>query len=53
MRSSLRSELTRFALIHGMQVAQLAACNRLHEVEQRLVRWLLMARTASILHYFP
>lgn len=41
---SLRSELTRFALIHGMQVAQLAACNRLHEVEQRLVRWLLMCQ---------
>src|ERR1051325_7607504 len=29
---TLRSELTRFALMHGMQVAQLAACNRLHEV---------------------
>ena len=41
---SLRSELTRFALIQGMQVAQLAACNRLHEVEQRLVRWLLMCQ---------
>lgn len=41
---TLRSELTRFALMHGMQVAQLAACNRLHEVEQRLVRWLLMCQ---------
>jgi CRP-like cAMP-binding protein len=40
----LRSELTRFALMHGMQVAQLAACNRLHEVEQRLGRWLLMCQ---------
>jgi CRP-like cAMP-binding protein len=27
-----------------MQVAQLAACNRLHETEQRLVRWLLMCQ---------
>lgn len=44
---TLRSELTRFALMHGMQVAQLAACNRLHEVEQRLVRWLLMCHWAS------
>jgi CRP-like cAMP-binding protein len=41
---TLRSELSRFALMHGMQVAQLAACNRLHEVEQRLVRWLLMCQ---------
>jgi CRP-like cAMP-binding protein len=42
--STLRSELNRFALMHGMQVAQLAACNRLHEVGQRLVRWLLMCQ---------
>lgn len=40
----LRSELSRFALLHGMQVAQLAACNRLHEIEQRLSRWLLMCQ---------
>jgi len=42
--STLRSELGRFALMQGMQVAQLAACNRLHEVEQRLIRWLLMCQ---------
>ncbi len=40
----LRWELSRFALMQGMQVAQLAACNRLHETEQRLVRWLLMCQ---------
>jgi CRP-like cAMP-binding protein len=40
----LRAELSRFALVQGMQVAQLAACNRLHETEQRLVRWLLMCQ---------
>jgi CRP-like cAMP-binding protein len=42
--STLRSELCRFALMHGMQVAQLAACNRLHEIDQRLARWLLMCQ---------
>ena len=40
----LRAELCRFALVHGMQVAQLAACNRLHEIDQRLARWLLMCQ---------
>jgi CRP-like cAMP-binding protein len=40
----LRAELSRFALMQGMQVAQVAACNRLHETEQRLVRWLLMCQ---------
>jgi CRP-like cAMP-binding protein len=41
---TLQSELSRFALMHGMQVAQLAACNRLHDIEQRLARWLLMCQ---------
>ncbi|HWY60151.1 MAG TPA: Crp/Fnr family transcriptional regulator [Terriglobales bacterium] len=40
----LRSELSRFALMQGMQVAQLAACNRLHDIDQRLARWLLMCQ---------
>ena len=42
--SHLRLMLSRYAVIHGMQVAQTAACNRLHNVEQRLARWLLMAQ---------
>jgi CRP-like cAMP-binding protein len=42
--STLRAELSRFALMHGMQVAQLAACNRLHDIDQRLARWLLMCQ---------
>jgi len=41
---ALRSQLGRFGLMHGMQVAQLAACNRLHGIDQRLARWLLMCQ---------
>src|SRR5438874_732943 len=40
----LRNRLVRYAVIQGMQVAQLAACNRLHEIDQRLARWLLMCQ---------
>jgi CRP-like cAMP-binding protein len=36
--------LNRFVLLQGLQTAQLAACNRLHEIEQRLARWLLMSQ---------
>jgi len=48
--------LTRYALIQGMQLAQTAACNRLHNLEQRLARWLLMthdrvnAQTLAMTH---
>lgn len=40
----LHRELERFSVVLGLQVAQTAACNRLHEVEKRLARWLLMAQ---------
>jgi len=30
--------LCRYATIQGMQVAQIAACNRLHDIKQRLAR---------------
>jgi CRP-like cAMP-binding protein len=40
----LRHELERFTVVLGLQVAQTAGCNRLHGVEQRLARWLLMAQ---------
>ena len=36
--------LSRYTVIRGMQVAQTAACNRLHDIEQRLARWLLMTQ---------
>jgi CRP-like cAMP-binding protein len=40
----LQMILNRYATIRGMQVAQTAACNRLHDIKQRLARWLLMTQ---------
>jgi len=40
----LQLMLSRYAAIRSMQVAQTAACNRLHDIEQRLARWLLMTQ---------
>jgi CRP-like cAMP-binding protein len=36
--------LSRYAVLHGLQVSQTAACNRLHGAAQRLARWLLMTQ---------
>jgi CRP-like cAMP-binding protein len=50
LQSSLESApllqliLGRYSAVRGIQVAQTAACNRLHEIEQRLARWLLMTQ---------
>lgn len=40
----LQVALNRYAAFHGMQVAQTAGCNRLHDLEQRLSRWLLLTQ---------
>ena len=39
---SLRRLLNRFAQAYMTQLAQNGACNRLHNIEQRCARWLLM-----------
>jgi len=46
MRSApqLRMLLGKHTGLQSMQVAQTAACNRLHDIQQRLSRWLLMAQ---------
>jgi CRP-like cAMP-binding protein len=40
----LEKRLNRYSQELAMQATQVAACNRLHEVEQRLARWLLMSQ---------
>jgi CRP-like cAMP-binding protein len=41
---ALRNSLQRYSQQLAMQAAQVAACNRIHEVDQRLARWLLMSQ---------
>ncbi len=54
----LQRIVTRYAVVQGMQFAQTAACNRLHNIEQRLARWLLITQdrvdsaTLAITHDF-
>ena len=42
--SKLRDLLLRYTHTLFTQVAQTAACNRLHSIEQRLARWLLLSQ---------
>jgi CRP-like cAMP-binding protein len=39
----LQRILERYTMMLGLHVAQTAACNRLHDINRRLARWLLMA----------
>ena len=45
--------LNRHSGLQGMQVAQTAACNRLHDIQQRLARWLLMTQDRVSLAVLP
>ncbi len=40
--TSLTRQLQQCSQIAAMEMGQIAACNRLHEVHERLARWLLM-----------
>jgi CRP-like cAMP-binding protein len=40
----LEKRLHRYAQVLATQASQVAACNRLHEVDERLARWLLMSQ---------
>jgi len=40
----LRHALEKYAMMQAFQMGQIAACNRLHDLDQRLARWLLMCQ---------
>ena len=42
--SALEKSLQRYSQEVTLQASQIAACNRVHEVNQRLARWLLMSQ---------
>src|SRR3954470_654600 len=55
---TLHTKISRYLQAHLVQTAQTAACNRLHDIAERLARWLLMchdrmeADNFSITHEF-
>jgi CRP-like cAMP-binding protein len=49
----LQAMLNRHTGLQGMQVAQTVACNRLHDIQQRLSRWLLMTQDRVNLGVLP
>ena len=49
----LQAILNRHTGLQGMQIAQTAACNRLHDIQQRLSRWLLMTQDRVNLGVLP
>ncbi len=49
----LEQQLHRFGHRLAMQTTQIAACNRLHDVEERLARWILMSHDRILLDDLP
>ena len=49
----LEQQLQRFAHRLAMQTTQIAACNRLHDVEERLARWILMTQDRLVADKLP
>ena len=49
----LEKNLQRYSQEIALQTTQIAACNRLHEVEERLARWLLMSQDRVGVSEFP
>jgi CRP-like cAMP-binding protein len=49
----LERRLHRFAHQLSMQAMQIAACNRLHEVGERLARWILMSQDRILSNALP
>jgi CRP-like cAMP-binding protein len=41
---AFRDLLGHYSVVLALQISQTAACNRLHDIERRLARWLLMAQ---------
>jgi CRP-like cAMP-binding protein len=50
---ALRTALQRYTMTLFAQVAQSSACNRLHEIEQRCARWLLLTHDRVQSDTFP
>ena len=49
----LERRLQQFSQIAAMETTQIAACNRIHDVEERLSRWLLMCADRTGEHSLP
>ncbi len=49
----LMNRLQRYVQVLAMQGTQVAACNRLHEVDERLARWLLMCQDRIDSNFVP